>query len=182
MDEHSRTGFPLKYLDPFYRKLFIDRIMAEEEETRRSKEPSSQYKQAQKLDNLVEKTQAPLLSIRQSIPLNPFPNEIIVDINKINIIIRYFFFSKHIHSVYIKDVSDVMVETGLFFATLRIVDVGFTENSIDINYLKTHEAERARRIIQGLVVAQKNGIDFSLFEDSKLCEKIEHLGEAGNVA
>lgn len=179
-----RTGFPLKFLDPFYRKLFLDRRAADEELVKNNLNPSNNGPPEEKVDNteklmdLVEKSREPLLQIKTIIPFNPFPDEIIIDINKVNIINRYFFWSRHIHSVYIKDISDVIVETGLIFSTLKIVDVGFTENSIDIKYLSTGGAIKARKIIQGLVVAHKNGIDPSKYEFSDLSDQLEELGKA----
>ncbi len=180
-----RTGFRAKYLDPFYRKLFLDRTRSEDKlladkEVNPNHDPPSDSPQhhTKKLNDLVEGSQKPLLQIRTVIPLNPFPDEIIIDINKVTIIFRYFFFSRQIHSVFIKDVSDVVVETGMLFSTLKIVDVGFTENSIDINYLSTRGAIKARKIIQGLVVAQKNGIDPAKYQFSDLAEQLEQLGKA----
>lgn len=181
-----RTGFQAKYLDPFYRKLFLDRAQTIEDEVlnrsnghaNHDPPPEDNIDYTQKLTDLVEKTQKPLLQIRTVIPLNPFPDEIIIDINKVTIIIRYFFFSRHIHSVYVKDISDVIVETGLIFSTLKIVDVGFTENSIDVKYLSTRGAIKARKIIQGLVVAHRNGIDLCKYEFSDLDEQLAQLGKA----
>ena len=188
MNPHHRTGFPLKFLDPFYRKLFLDRSVGEEEALEKTKDntypdrsPPEETEgeiSIHKFEDLVEKTSQPLFKIKTAIPLDPFPNEIIIDINKVNIIFRYFFRSQHIHSIYIKDISDIIVETSLFFSTLSLVDVGFTENSIDINYLKTDEALKARRIIQGLIIAHKNGIDFSKTEIPNLRDSLEELGKA----
>src|SRR3989344_5279795 len=121
INPHHRTGFPLRFLDPFYRKLFLDRNITEEQElTDRSPpkqeekvpEESESEKNIHKFEDLVENTTTPLLRIKTAIPLDPFPNEIIIDINKVNIILRYFFSSKHIHSIYIKDISDIIVETS----------------------------------------------------------------------
>lgn len=187
MTSHPKTGFQARFLNPLYRGLSLDRtILAEEELLKRAAErntspnhdpPKIDHKQqnTERLEDLIDKTQ-PLLRIRTSIPLDPFPNEIVIDANKVSIIYRYFFASENIHSVFIKDISDVLVETSLIFSTLKIVDVGFTENSIDINYLKTKDALKARRIIQGLVVAQKNGIDLSKCEQSEIADKVEELG------
>ncbi len=183
-DQHLRTGFQAKYLSLPYRRLILDREVTEGDILRKNLDPPNhsppdeKVTDTEKLNDLVENSQKPLIKIRTIIPLNPFPDEVVVDINKVNIIYRYFFFSSHIHSVYIKDVSDVVVETGLLFSTLKIVDVGFTENSVDIGYLSTKDAVRARKIIQGLVIAQKNGIDLAKYQLSDLSEQLEILGTA----
>jgi len=72
----------------------------------------------------------------------------------------------------------VLIETGWFWSKLKIIDIGYTEESIDVCYLKTKDAVRARKIIQGLVVAHKNGIDLSKYEQPDLPEKLEVLGKA----
>lgn len=180
-----RIGYQARYyFDPLFRRLKIDRDIKEEESLKKDKSPpdnsqlNTEKQSSQKLEDLIENSKVALLKIKTAIPLNPFPDKVIVDINKVTIIYQYFFSSEHIHSISIKDISDVLVETGLFFSTLKIIDVGFTENSIDINYLKTKEAIRARKLIQGLIVAHKNGIDLSKNEFSNLCAKLEDLGNA----
>lgn len=137
----------------------------------------SEHKEnSKKLEEMVRMSEEPLLQIQTVFPFVIFPNEVIVDVNKISIIFRQFFDSKQIHSVLIKDVSDVIVETNPFFATLKIIDIGYTENSIDINYLKKSEGGLARRIIQGLVMIHKHGIDLTKIDRKDLLEKIESLG------
>lgn len=167
-------GFQSKYfLSTFFRRFSVERDLVEKQLLKKDKSPPNE-----KLDNLVEKSRAPLLKIQTAIPLNPFPDKVIIDVNKVTIIYKYFFWSGQIHSVFIKDISDVLVETGWLWSTLRIIDVGFTENSIDVGYLKTDQAVRARKIIQGLIVAQKNGVDLSKCDTTNLVEKLEQLGKA----
>lgn len=183
------SGFQSRYfLSPLFRKLFLNRSLSDEELTYNKDRspanhsppnpPKENEQHDQKLNDLVEQSRNPLFTFQTAIPLNPFPDKVTIDINKVNIIYRYFFSSEHIHSVSIKDISDVLVETSWFFSTLKIIDVGFTENSIDVNYLKTNEAVKARKIIQGLIVANKSGVDLSKCDISDLIEKLEELGKA----
>lgn len=195
MEPQSTKGFHSKYFyDPQFRRFAVGRDIAEEEfmknsEQQQKAEPSPPPKQGvekpsaekittQKLHKLVEQSKAPLLKVQTAVPLNPFPNKVIVDINKVTIIYKYFFLSKQVHSVFVKDISDVLVETSLFFSTLKIIDVGYTDNSIDINYLSTDDAVRARKVIQGLIVAHKHGLDLSKYEHPDLVEKLAELGKA----
>lgn len=134
-------------------------------------------KSNQKLDELVNSTGQVLYRLKAVFPFDFFPTEIIIDKNKVNLIFNEFFFSKHIHSVMVTDVTDVMVETNLFFATLKIIDKFFNANSIDVGYLNKDEAMMARRIIQGLVVAQQQQIDLSKVQGDDLVKKIEQLGK-----
>ncbi len=188
--QQQDTGFQAKYfLNHLFRRQAVDRMLIDEENLKEDKSPPNhsppeqeiltiEQQATKKLDDLVEHSQEPLLKIKTTIPLNPFPDKVIIDINKVNIIFKYFFWSEQIHSVYIKDISDVLVETGFFWSTLTIIDVGFTENSIDVRYLSTKEAIKARKIIQGLIVAHKNGIDLSNSESVGVVDKLEELGKA----
>ncbi len=196
MGDPVRTGFQSKYFyNPAFRRQSLGKDLELEEEllSRKSlpnKDRSPPKQNApedkltpeeateQKLDKMVEQSRSNLLYIKTAIPFNPFPHKVIVDIHKVTIIYKYFFFSEQVHSVYIKDISDVLIETSWIFSTLKIVDVGFTDNSIDINYLTRGDAVMARKIIQGLIVAHKNGLDLSKYESPDLSKKLEELGRA----
>ncbi len=129
-----------------------------------------------KLDGLLDRSSKVLIKVTTIFPFVLFPQHVIVDANKINIVKTTFFFSEHVHSVFIKDISDVVVETDLFFATLKIIDTGYTENSINISFLPKDEAQKAQRIIQGLVISAKEGVDLSILDEANLAEKIEQIG------
>ena len=76
--------------------------------------------------------------------------------------------------------SDVVVEINPFFATLKIVDIGYTENTIDVNYLTRFDGNLARRVIQGLVMAHRHDVDLTKVEQENLLEKLESLGTNSN--
>jgi 2-keto-4-pentenoate hydratase len=131
-----------------------------------------------KFDNLVQLSQAKLFETSTIFPFDLFPTKVIIDLNKVSIVNKLFWGSQTIHSVFIADVTDVLVHTSFFFATLEIVDAGFIENSIKIERLNISDARRARRIIQGLVIAKKQDIDLSKLDIPDLVSKLETLGES----
>lgn len=143
----------------------------------RKKARKKKGKESQRLTQLVEKSHRILLEISTVFPFDPFPDKLTIDENKVNLINYEFFFSGRTHSVMIKDISDVLVDSGFFFAKLQIIDRGFVENSIELKFLWTEDAQKARRIIQGLIVAQNEGIDISKIETAELAQKLEKLGE-----
>lgn len=180
----AKTGFQAKYMNPYYRSIFLDR-QAQSFPTNRAPPPQEQIppsgnqqqkKESQKLEEMVHTSEKPLLQLKTVFPFVFFTNEVIIDINKIVIIFRNFFASEQVHSVLIRDVSDVVVETSLFFACLKIIDIGYTDNTIDINYLKKSDGQLARRVIQGLVMAHKHGIDLSKVNQADLLQNVESLG------
>ncbi len=132
--------------------------------------------------NLVEKSDRVLIKIKAIFPFDFFPNELSVDVNKVNIITNYCL-SQKVHSVMIKDICDVYIYKGLFFASLSIVDWGFDRNrSITINYLSKNKADKVLKIIQGLMVSAKQNIDITRIDVPDFKSKVEILGEAKGMA
>jgi hypothetical protein len=134
-------------------------------------------KNTEKYENLVKTSDKVLYKLSTVFPFDFFPDDIVIDINQVNLIIRSFFLTERRHSVKIADITDVFIDTSLFFSTLHIIDVGFKENVIEVSFLKNSEAKKARRIIQGLCVAAKQGIDLTKIDDHNLLGKIEELGK-----
>lgn len=134
-------------------------------------------KHEQNFGNLVEKSDRVLIKIRAIFPFDFFPNEVSVDVNKVNIVTNYCLTQK-IHSVMIKDICDVYIYKGIFFASLSIIDWGFDRNrSITINYLNKNKADQALKIIQGLMVSAKQNIDVARIDVPDFKSKVEILGE-----
>lgn len=130
------------------------------------------------LDKLLNKlNNNVLLKISSIWPFDLFPKDIIIDTNKVNIIYRVFFFSERRRSILIKDITDIFVDTDLLFASMKFVDRSYAENVLEIKFLPKADALRARRIIQGLVVAVQNGVDLNEIPSQEIVEKIEELGK-----
>ncbi len=133
----------------------------------------------QKFYDLVRESARILFQAKSIFPFDLFPDEISIDPIKVNIVSHEFFASARVHCIYIKNISDVFVDCSPFFASLKIIDQGFTENEEIVTTLSKDNAMKARRIIQGLVVAHKQGVDVTRLEqDTDLVEKLEALGDA----
>lgn len=137
-------------------------------------------KNQSKLNDLLEKAGKILFEASAVWPFDFFPNKIIIDTHKMNIIFYEFFLSRRFHSISIKDISDIIVDTGPFFAVIKIVDAGFTENSIELRFFKKKDALKIRRLVQGLAIASKHEIDLSKVDTEALIEKIEELGSSND--
>lgn len=133
-----------------------------------------QRQNTKKLNDLLHKSENILLNIRNIIPI--FKDEIIIDTNKITVIKRPFFFSEKIHSISVKDITDVYIETVPFFANINIVDANFSETIINVRWFWKNNAEKARRIITGLMEVSKEQIDLKHLKDEDLYEKLEEIG------
>ncbi|HSW97429.1 MAG TPA: hypothetical protein VLF89_06400 [Candidatus Saccharimonadales bacterium] len=138
--------------------------------------------QSEKFEKLIKKSERVLLRIKAVFPFEFFPDSVVIDETKINIIHRIFFWTAEIQSIPIQHIQDVEVDTSVLFATLKILPTGFsvvsmTENWVKVNYLWRRDALRARRIIAGLLIASREGIDLTKVDTVNFVKKIEGLGE-----
>lgn len=134
-----------------------------------------------KLQNLANRGRISLYRICAVFPFDFFPDEISIEPDQINICIKSFFRSGKSYSIPIKNIADVYLYTSFMFASLKIIDTSYIENSVEVPFLRKKEAEKARRIIQGLILASKEGVDLSKIEPKKLIEKAEEIGKMQGV-
>lgn len=125
---------------------------------------------------LVRKSNRILATIStHNFPFDFFPDTINVEEGRVTVITRNFFFSSQVHSVDIKDISNIFINMTPFFAQLIIVSKTFTENQIEINNLRKKEAVFARRIVEGLRTFDSKQIDTSSYTKEELVAKLEQL-------
>jgi hypothetical protein len=125
---------------------------------------------------LVRKSNRILASITTlGFPFKFFPDTINIEEGRITIIIRNFFFSSQVHSVDIKDISNVFINMAPFFAELVIVSNTYERNIVKKNYFRKSEAIYARRLIEGLRILKNNNIDTSTYTKRELIKKLEEL-------
>lgn len=134
-----------------------------------------------KFEKLIFNSQKTLFLLSSIFPFDFFPDHISIEPMQINVSKKSFFATYHVQSIPLKNVADVFLQTSLFFATLKIIDSSYIENSIKVEYLPKDKACRARRIIMGLVLAMKEGIDLSKLPIHDLALKAEQLGDARDV-
>lgn len=131
------------------------------------------------LVKLVDFSSVALFRCKSVFPFDLIPTEVIIDINKVTISTQLFSFGRRMHSFVIDDVSDVFVTSGIFLATLEIIDKNFGSNTVKVPKLNPKEALEAKRIIQGLVIAKKMEIDYKLFDSVEgLKKKLISLGSS----
>lgn len=143
----------------------------------RTKQKTIFSQDQQKLDQLVEESSRILYKISTVFPFDLFPDEVVIDENKVNIIIRNFFSSELIESVLIRDISQIYIQTTPFFASMRIATFKANSKPYNFSFLKINEAIKARRIIEGLRVVTKEKIDLARFPLEELTQKVENIGK-----
>ncbi len=130
-----------------------------------------------KLRDLAQIDTGTIFRCQSVFPIDFFPDTLVVNSNKISVTTRFSFFSKQVHSLLISDVLTAIVEEGIFFATLRVVDRQFNQETITVEHLFKSDAKRARRLIEGLVIATKEKIDFSKIPTGELKTMLEKIGQ-----
>jgi len=155
-------------------------LQSEANVTQRQKETQvvGQNRQQDKkiVAGLVRKSNRILASISShKFPFDFFPNAITIEEGRITVITRNFFFSSQVHSVDIKDISNIFINLAPFFAQLVIVSKTFSKNEIKIRYLRKEEAIMARRLIEGLRVLKNNQVDTSVYSKEELLIKLQEL-------
>lgn len=126
------------------------------------------------IDDLVKKSNRCIISVSSLFPWNIFPNTIEVEEGRVTFITRQFMSSQS-HSVDIRDISNVFLESSLFFATLQIVSRTFIKNNIKMMYLNKKEAEKVKMVIEGLRIFLDKEIDTSNYEVGELIDKLGEL-------
>lgn len=97
-----------------------------------------------------------LMKIHSVFPFDLFPNTIILQKNKIDIIHRPFFFTKEVFTVFINDIRTIRINSGPFFATLSFELKGMMEeqNPEPISFLTKKSAQKIRKLALNLCVSQ----------------------------
>lgn len=142
---------------------------------------ASHLSQQEKLEELVRKSQRVLIKISAVFPLDLFPNQIVVDENHVNVINRRFFKEEYVNSILIKDIYEVIITSGPFFANMEIRIKGMITKPIVVSYLWKKEAEKVRRAIVGLIAASRANLDLSEVPISVLRKKMDELGKVASI-
>lgn len=111
------------------------------------------------------------------LPVNMFPDTMVVDRTKITITKRTFFWSKSVISVRIEDVLNVGISTGPLFGSLTISSrVMNSTDHFEVNYFWRDDAVRLKHIIQGYMIAHHNNIDTKDLSREELIETLLEIG------
>lgn len=135
-----------------------------------------------KLDKLVHKSEKILFRASSFFPFIFFPDEITIDLEKVSTLIRTFFYSGEVETLEIPDISEVILDSGPFFATLTIKSKNVKVDPIEVKYLKKSDAIKARKIIQGLITVNMEKIDISKIHSKDLVKKLEKIGETEGIS
>ncbi len=135
-------------------------------------------KQANNFKDIVQASRRILFQAQNVFPLDFFPDKIIIDENKIDIVYGLFFFSQEVFSIPYNRLSGATSSVGLFFGSLSIEIQGYEQNPPVLSKLWRQDAIRARRLLNGLVTAHRQGIDLSKLDLTQVMNLVEEIGSA----
>lgn len=128
----------------------------------------------QTVKDLVKMSNRCIFTISTQFPWDIFPNKIDIEEDRVTFTFRQFL-AWQSHSVDIKDISNVFIESSLFSSSLQVVTHTYIENEIKIGHLNRKGAEKARRIIEGLRTFAEHNINTSNYGINELIAKIEEF-------
>lgn len=125
--------------------------------------------------NLISRSNRILVSIRtHAFPFDFIPDIINIEEGRITIIRRHIF-SSEVHSIDIKDISNIFINRTFLFSQLVIISKTYENNEVRIKNLKTNEAIHVRRIVEGLRVFIDKKIETHNYTIKELVAKLEEL-------
>lgn len=119
-----------------------------------------------------------LYKLRSIFPLDPFPTIITIQPDCISIVHSLFNLWKRLITIKMDDIFTVEVDSGLFFADVRIQQKQALTPIVELQYFWKQHALKARRIIQGLLVVQDKNLKI---KDLRADELINYLEEIGST-
>jgi len=171
-DEHGKKQLPG---NEYGEDLEADKSLKKEGKDEQTKNQATKRESdRQTVNDLIKMSNRCVYSISPQFPWNIFPNTIDIEEDRVTFTFRQFMASQS-HSVDIKDISNVFIESSLISATLQVVSRTYIQNDIKIGHLNKKKAEKARRIIEGLRTFEEHNINTSNYGVDELITKIEEF-------
>lgn len=133
-------------------------------------------KQTAQLEQLADANTAVLFQTRTVFPFKLFPAEVKVTRSKITVSNSVFFFEKEVRSMLVKEIVRVEVDQAMFLATVDVYDRSPNGVALRITHLWKNDAHQLRHFIEGLMIAQNEGVDVSKVDDKTVVKNVEELG------
>jgi hypothetical protein len=130
-----------------------------------------------KLDKLVSESSYKILEIKSVFPFQIFPDKLIIELNKVNIIHLGLFF-KNEFPILIDDIKTVKVTRGFVFSSILFEVRGYAKNPYPITYIWPNEADKAKNYIMALLDARNENIDLSNINRNILIKRLEEIGKS----
>ncbi len=124
----------------------------------------------------VDKVNETLFTFSTVFPFDFFPDDVVLDRFKINIVKRDFFFTERIVTIPLSDMLSVKVNKGPFFSQVVIGDMSTSTNKVKLTFVRNQDAEKFREIVQGIVVGIRQGVNLMEMTKQQLIASAEDWG------
>lgn len=144
---------------------------------------SAEGPQSQDINHVVQRSHEVLAGAKTVIlPVNLFPDSVIVDRTKVTITKRSFYWTSQVITTRIEDILSVTSSMGPLFGSLVIsTRVMNSTDHYEINYFWRKDAEYLKQIIQGYVIAQHNAIETKHLTRDELVQTLLELGQDSSM-
>lgn len=158
---------------------WLERLFNQEKDRKSNKNTGKNSVEKREMDRqaievMVHNSNTILISVSSVFPFKVFPTTINVEAGRVTIITRQAFASQ-VHSVDIRDISSVFIETSIIFAAITLISKTYAQKELVVKGLWKKEAIRIRRIIEGLRMFERRDINITDFSSEELLRKLEEL-------
>ncbi|OGH02617.1 MAG: hypothetical protein A2798_03185 [Candidatus Levybacteria bacterium RIFCSPHIGHO2_01_FULL_37_17] len=138
-------------------------------------------KDSEKIVTLAKASNSILFKADTVFPFTFFVDSIIIDKTKVTVIDRMFFFHKDIRGYAIEDILNVEVSLSPFFATLKCITRYGNQEVFILNYMRKNDAAFAKKLIQGLIIAKREGVHMEELSKEEIIKYTEVIGKGENI-
>lgn len=132
-----------------------------------------------KINELIQKSRKPLFELSTVFPFDLFPDKLSIELDRVNIYHKNFLKTGEVRGIAMNNIGEVVIGLSPFLTTLRIIEERIGPEATHVfKPVWKEDAVRARRIITGLIIANKEGIDLTIFSTQELAKKAEDLGRS----
>lgn len=131
-----------------------------------------------KLDQALSKKKV-IFKTKALFPFQLAPDEIIIDTFKVSFVYNVFLGTRTVETILFDNIGDLDIDVSFLFGALKILSLSHNGKWFEITHLKKDNAIKAKRILEGILIANKENISLENYTDvDKLAEKLEKLGSS----
>lgn len=133
------------------------------------------FRTRQNIDDLI-KTPVILFRARTRQWFNLFPDEIMIDLHHVVLSYNIFFNSRKVLSIPISALTTASCSYTLFYGTLNLEIFGEINHPDPIEFLSRKDAITAERLINGLIICNKQKVDLTPYPTQQIVRKLQEIG------
>jgi hypothetical protein len=118
-----------------------------------------------------------LFGFKALFPFDFFPDEVVLDRFKIVVIKRDFFLSQRVMTIPISGTIGVKVNSGPIFSQIEIFDPAGGQKTVIIEKVLNNHARRFRTLVEGLIVAIRQGINVNEMSKNDMIKSAQLGGD-----